>query len=598
LIAALTLAWLVCARQGSADDLIARLGKAPGRIEQPGGGPLDASRVRLDRHWDGSRCTASVTNVGKQPMRLGNIVLFDLPAHGLDPRTPIYGESFQMLSQTFGTIADPKAIGCTDIAHYRIAAPGGWPTVYGVMTFDLGRAGHVLLGFTSCRRFIGRFSFNSAALRVSLDPEGLELAPGETWRLEEFLAVAGPDRNALFDQLATEIARHHRPLAQPPLANRVGWCTWYGVGGAGNQKIITESAQRFASVLPELKFIQIDEGYTLEGDLLDFNPQFGDMKATVDAIRARGFLPAIWVAPFVAAPRSRTLAQHPDWFVQGPAGKPLVSDRVGFGGWCNGPWCALDGTNPQTQQHLEQVFRIFREKLGITYFKLDANYWGAIHGGRHFDPKATRVEAYRRGMEAVLRGAGPGSVILGCNAPIWPSLGLVNVMRTSNDIGRSWDSFSGTARENLSRGWQNGRLWVSDPDCVCLGGNREIPDNLWMFHATAVHAVGGMVLSGDKIADLGPKQLAMLHKLIPPTGRSARFQGGTLDVGLTDMGDRQYYYAFNWDRAPADRTLHLKRRGRLNDFWSGEDLGVQEGDYVLKGVAGQSARLIVAVEAP
>jgi alpha-galactosidase len=598
LVAVLVFTCWACARQGSANDLIARLRAAPTRVEQPGGGPLDSSRVRLDRRWDGSRCTASLANVGKQPVHVGNIILFDLSAHGLDPQTPVYGEAFQMLSQTIGSIAEPKAIGCTDIGHYRIAAPGRRPTVYGVMAFDLGRDGHVLLGFTSCRRFIGRFSFNNRELAVSMDPEGLELAPGETWRLEEFLAVSGPDRNALFDQLAVDIARNHPPLPQPPLANRVGWCTWYGVGGAGNQKIIAESAQQFASVLPELKFIQIDEGYTLEGDLLDVNPQFGDMKATVDAIRARHFLPAIWVAPFVAAPRSHTLAEHPDWFVQGPHGKPLVSDSVGFGGWCNGPWCALDGTNPQAQKHLEHVFRTFREKLGITYFKLDANYWGAIHGGRHFDPKATRVEAYRRGMEAVLRGAGPGTVILGCNAPIWPSLGLVNAMRTSNDIGRSWESFAGTALENFNRGWQNGRLWVSDPDCVVLGGNRAIPDNLWMFHATAVHAVGGMVLSGDKIADLDPKQLAILHKLILPTGRCARFEDGALNVGVTDLGSRQYYYAFNWDRTPADRTLRLKHRTRLKDFWTGEDLGVQEGDYVLKGLAGQSARLIVAAESP
>ncbi len=142
-----------------------------------------------------------------------------------------------------------------------------------------------------------------------------------------------------------------------------------------------------------------------------------------------------------------------------------------------------------------------------------------------------------------MRGAGPGAVILGCNAPIWPSLGLVNAMRTSNDIGRSWGSFSGTARENFSRGWQNGRLWVNDPDCVVLGGKDDISDNLWMFHATAVHATGGMLLSGDKIAHLGSKQLAILRKLIPPTGRSARFEGGAMNVGITGASDRQYRLA-------------------------------------------------------
>ena len=36
---------------------------------------------------------------------------------------------------------------------------------------------------------------------------------------------------------------------------------------------------------------------------------------------------------------------------------------------------------------------------GCTYFKLDANFWGAIHGGHFHDPRATRIEAYRRGLE-------------------------------------------------------------------------------------------------------------------------------------------------------------------------------------------------------
>ena len=72
------------------------------------------------------------------------------------------------------------------------------------------------------------------------------------------------------------------------------------------------------------------------------------------------------------------------------------------------PWYVLDGTHPEVQTHLEQVFRTLRTQWGIHYFKLDANFWGAIHGGRFHDPAATRVEAYRRGMAAILRGAGEG----------------------------------------------------------------------------------------------------------------------------------------------------------------------------------------------
>ena len=150
-----------------------------------------------------------------------------------------------------------------------------------------------------------------------------------------------------------------------------------------------------------------------------------------------GFEPAIWVAPFIAEAKSNLFQQHPDWFVKDDAGKPLLrSDKVTFGGWRRGPWYVLDGTHPQVQQHYENLFRTMRREWGCTYFKLDANFWGAIHGGRFHDPRATRVEAYRRGMQAILRGADDG-FILGCNHPIWASVGLIHGSRSSNDIKRT-----------------------------------------------------------------------------------------------------------------------------------------------------------------
>jgi len=556
--------------------------------------------VRLQRKWSGDRCTAVLVNGGNEPVRVGNLILFDLAQHGLDSDTPIYGEGFQKLAQTGGTIGHPAAIGnYPDAKHYRIPEPDGWPTVYGLMTLDLGAGQQVVLGFSSCKKFIGRFSFTSNALRVSVDPEGLELSPGESWPLEEFVARAGTDRNAMLDQLADDIVRNHPPLPPPALTNRTGWCTWYAIGGAGNQEVLTNTAAQFAQILPELRFIQIDEGYCPAlGDWLEPLPKFGDMLATLDGIRAQGKQPGMWLAPFIAQVGSRELTEHPDWFIQDDNGKPFDSSKVGFGGWSHGPWRVFDGTNPNAQKHLEEVFRSMREKWGVTYFKLDANFWGALRGGKHFDPKATRVEAYRRGMEAIVRGAGPGAIILGCNAPMWPSFGLINAQRTGNDVSRNRRNFFSTARENLNRGWQNGKLWVNDPDCVLLAttgkATNDLPQNLYQLHATVAHAVGGLVLSGDRADRLGATQIARLHKLMPPTGVSARFEDSKLEVGRSVVGDRQYLYAFNWSDKPADRVLHFTGKARLKDFWTDEDLGLQQGNFLIPNLPPASARLLVA----
>src|SRR5262249_17404738 len=154
------------------------------------------------------------------------------------------------------------------------------------------------------------------------------------------------------------------------------------------------------------------------------------------------------------------------------------------------------------------------------------------HGGRFHDPNATRVEAYRRGMQAILRGAGD-SFILGCNHPIWPSAGLVHGSRSSNDIKRDWIRIKTTAQQNLLRNWQNGRLWRNDPDAVCLAG--ELPEHEFVCDATAIYATGGMVLSGDDLTAIPEPRLAMLRKLLPPTGVPAAFDDETLRVGRVTL---------------------------------------------------------------
>jgi alpha-galactosidase len=219
------------------------------------------------------------------------------------------------------------------------------------------------------------------------------------------------------------------------------------------------------------------------------------------------------VAPFVAEKDSHVFQQHPDWFLKDTDGSPLRSDTVTFGGWRRGPWYVLDGTHPDVQAHFVNVFSTMRREWGVTYFKLDANFWGAIHGGRFHDPNATRIVAYRSGMHAILSGAGD-SFILGCNHPIWPSAGLIHGSRSSNDIKRTWDRIKTTAQQNLLRNWQNGRLWWNDPDAVCLAG--DLPEHEFLFHATAIYATGGMVLSGDDLSTMPDARMAMLRKLLPP----------------------------------------------------------------------------------
>ena len=607
-----------CALSGRAateSQWIQTLQASPASAVLVGGQMADSNAVVVTRAWNGAVCTSTVVNRGQTPVRLARVDLFDFN-HGLPGSTPFYGEAFQMLAQNGGTLAAPEDWGSySDRKHYLIEEPEGLRTVHGMMLLRPVGADQILLGFGSCRRFDGRISFDAKRLLISLDCEGLELAPGERWQLEEFFCEAGPKRETLLNDLGARIGKNHprrTGFKTPP----IGWCSWYCFGPQVTEADIRRNLDWIATNAPQLRYIQIDDGYQpWMGDWLETGKSFGgDIKPVLREIRERGFEPAIWVAPFIASPQSKLFHDHPDWFVMDAKGQPLRSDKVGFGGWRQGPWYALDGTNPHAQKFLEHLFRTMREKWGCTYFKLDANYWGALSHGHFHDPRATRIEAYRRGMEAILRGAGD-AFILGCNQPMWPSLGLLDGTRSSNDIKRDWSAIRDIGRQNLLRGWENGRLWWNDPDCALLSPGRVInssgqlvdgfdvnakglPLNEVIFHATTVHASGGAMFSSDDLPTLSPERVAMLRKLIPPTGRAASFADETLIVGRTPTGTGEFLYLFNWGDTPVERVVTLPHNVELTNYWTGESLGQHEREYRVPSLPPHTALLLQATRQP
>jgi alpha-galactosidase len=552
-------------------------------------GSIAPADIRLVREWAGPLCRSRLVNGGKESVKVKEVLLLDVP-HAYPPETHLYGEGFTMLSQTAGTIGKPADTGLTDRKHYKIPQPEDATVVYGLLTLWPRGGEPVLLAFTSCRRFIGRFYVRSKSIQVVLDTEGLTLGPGQTWELEEFQFGAGSDRNALLAALGERIAQNHPPLRWETVPT--GWCSWYCFGSKVTAGQVLGNLDFIARELPALKYVQIDDGYQpAMGDWLETGKAFGGgVRDVLRQIKQKGFEPAIWVAPFIAEKDSKLFQEHPDWFIQDADGKPLSADLVTFRGWRRYPWYALDGTHPEVQKHFEDLFRTLRRDWGCTYFKLDANYWGAMHGGRFHDPSATRIEAYRRGMQAILRGSGD-AFVLGCNHPIWPSFGLIHGSRSSGDIKRTWPKFVGTARQNLYRNWQNGRLWWNDPDCLVLTG--DLPEDEYLFHATAVYASGGMLLSGDDLTHISPDRLALLRKFLPPTGVAAEFVDDSLRVGYVRLKGRTAVCLLNPEDHPRTLSFKLPGPSRVTDYWSGADLGRHEGTYEVREIPKHGARLLM-----
>jgi alpha-galactosidase len=531
--------------------------------------------LKLERKWSGDFCKSTITNTGSKELRLREAVI--LQANRLfPPATSFYAEGFQMLSQYKGTLAAPLGIGgYDDNKHYKLPDPIGYRTVYNMLILHGAHGREFLMGFNSCLRFAGKFYISADTVKVVIDLENSLIKPGETLLLEEFSLMTGSSVPALESAFAQRINHFHPRLKSRDIP--AGWCSWYCFGPKVTAADITNNLNFIKQNIPGLKYVQLDDGYQPHmGDWLETGAYFGaGIQQVLKQIRDSGYEPAIWVAPFICDSNSSVFRQHPDWLVKDSTGAPLRSDRVSFGGWRLAPWYVLDGTNPGVQEHLAHVFRTMREVWGCSYFKLDANYWGAIQGGVYYDKQATRITAYRAGMKAILQATGD-AFVLGCNHPLWPSLGLVHGSRSSNDISREWESFTHTGEENLHRIWQNGRLWWNDPDCVLLTG--DLPENEFMYHASLLFSTGGMILSGDDLTHISKQRLDILKKMLPPAGAVTSYNNA-LDIGWMKSGAGQFLIVLNKEDHPRSFSIALGGAWKISNYWTGQSIGLRRGHF-------------------
>jgi alpha-galactosidase len=297
------------------------------------------------------------------------------------------------------------------------------------------------------------------------------------------------------------------PLRPPPTA----WCSWYHYFDRVTQADVEENLAAIEQLDLAVDVVQIDDGYQAElGDWLLPSDRFPSLRHVVDDIRRAGRRAGIWLAPFLVGERSRVAREHPDWLVGGAA--PGT-------GWGGQRLAALDVTHPGAEAHLREACGVFRD-MGIDYFKIDFLYAGAMEG-RRAEPGVAGVQAYRQGLGIVRDAIGPDAYLLGCGAPILPSVGLVDAMRIGPDIAHHYEPEDGdlsqpsqqAATQNArSRAWQHGRFWVNDADCLVTGTHMQRRED-W---AAVVERYSGLRVSSDRLRALDEWGLATTRRLLRP----------------------------------------------------------------------------------
>jgi alpha-galactosidase len=353
------------------------------------------------------------------------------------------------------------------------------------------------------------------------------LAPGEHRSLHSFAFDDGEDVSSMLDAWAARVGRRDNARTQAPY--QVGWCSWYHYFHDVTEDHIRSNLAR-ASEWP-FDVFQIDDGYQAAiGDWLVTNEKFfSDLASLASAIQSAGRQPGIWLAPFIVAPDSQVATEHPEWLAQTQSGTPLWGMfNPSWGGGLEGVMYALDTTQPEVIAHLEDVARTLVAH-GFTYLKLDFTFAPSFDGV-WTDASRAPAQRVRAGYEAVRRGAGDDTFLLGCGVPLSHVVGVVDGNRIGPDVAPSWERAEGGLGipgyrdvepatlhawiDTLSRSFMHRRLWLNDPDCLMLRTDETAMTpaavETW---ARAVAVSGGMALVSDDLSLLDAAARKLLEEV-------------------------------------------------------------------------------------
>lgn len=464
--------------------------------------------------------------------------------------------------------------------------------MFGVLACSSRRAA-VVAGFISQREQFGSVDVvtkpDSPSLRLRAQCDGVTVPPGgefqTDWAGVQLLADYGLDPLADY---ADAVARENN--ARVPAETPVGWCSWYHYFDKVTEDDLRSNLDRITAGRDQLplSLVQLDDGFEPNvGDWFAANAKFpSGLRSIAGSIRARGFTPGLWLAPFIARPDSQLAREHPDWFIRSRIGVPANAGFV-FNTFARG----LDVTHPAVQDHTRKLIGAAVNEWGYPYLKLDFLYAAALPGRRR-DSTRTRAQAMRLGLELIREAAGPDTFLLGCGCPLGSAVGIVDAMRIGADVDVRWrphfrvsfpfrdesamPAARNAIRNTLTRAPLHRRWWLNDPDCLLMREGIPLTADEQLALASVIALSGGMFLISDDMASLSPERRSRIAPLLPVMGRGAlardwleKEMPEMMELPLSNAtGVWKVIGVFNWGESPTDRTLPLDADSHVFDFWN------------------------------
>lgn len=257
--------------------------------------------------------------------------------------------------------------------------------------------------------------------------------------------------------------------------------------------------------LPGLqKLFQIDDGYCDVGDWLAVNTEKfpNGLKPLADAARDAGFMPGLWVAPFVCGKHSRLFRERSEWLLRDSSGEPVSTGSHWGGAY------ALDTRNVDVRSYILEVLQTMTREWGFGLLKIDFLYGACMrpHSG------LTRGQLMADAVDLVRTGVGENVLLLGCGVPLGSAFGKLDYCRIGCDVGLDWNdsphmrllhrervSTKNSLDNTYARAPLDGRAFGIDPDVFFLRNDVKLTRNQRDELLFANADLGRVLLTSDNM---------------------------------------------------------------------------------------------------